>query len=203
MMALDQDSDGGDITDPIVTMVCHQAVGNNTDQDTLRPSSMVCHSIGATTIVCDDKDSDSDSDEEDYECEDEEGSAVTYSFTLGNNVPLVVQTVTSEVVSDKNEENEADNKNDITIITNDEADDIVAEPMTSKFIVNFRKDSEEPEEHLPSIGDSSLTNTKEEQSKDFQNVEATFEKPSASSTKTKILNVLFGCFRRKRNKCKD
>ena len=66
--------------------------------------------------VDDEKSDDSSVDSMD-ECEDEEGSAVTYSFTLGNNVPLVVQTVTSEVVSDKNEENEADNKNYITIIT--------------------------------------------------------------------------------------
>ena len=202
-MALDQDRD---ITDPIVTMVCHRAAENNTDQEALRPSSMVCHSIGATTQACDDNEAVSDSDE-DYECEDEEGSAVTYSFTLGNNVPLVVQTVTSETTSDKNDVNAAvdTNDNDITIITNDGADDIVAEPMTSKFIVNFRKDSEEPEDQQPSIEVSTSSNTTEEQSKDSEKdtLEANLEKSSASSTKTKILNILFGCFRIKRNKCKD
>ena len=199
MMTLDDDN--GDTSDPIVTMVCHQTLENHSNQDERRPSSMVCHSIESKTQTLNNIEAVSES-EDDYECEDEEGSAVTYSFTLGNNVPLVVQTVTSETASDKTELNAADNEVDITIIAHDEADDIVAEPLTSKFVVNFRNGSKEPEDLVQSTEESSKSNIEKDPIQELENniVEPEIEK---SSTKRKILNILFGCFRLRRNKCKD
>ena len=162
------------------------------------------------------------SDEEE-ECPEEEPGVVTYSCTLGHNVPCVMQAL-AEGEEDTEapgnvspvKEAESDQISELVdLITSNKCDgddDFVAAPLTSKFVVNFTK--ADPEDQ-----DKADTEPRTEPESDEQKrrsadkeeeVEATEEAKEENqqteikqkvSTKEKIFNMLFGCFKsRKCNK---
>ena len=111
-------------------MVSHQTCDQTNSADT----SMLTHTVTAdnTDIVVDD-----DEDLEDY---DENNTAVTYSFVLGDNKPLVVQSSTNE--------DQATEQTTLTQVTDDqtEDEDLVCEPIESKLVINFKPEDEVPAE---------------------------------------------------------
>merc|ERR1719350_2426079 len=89
-------------------------------------------------------------DDEEEEMDDEESGVVTYSCTLGHNVPCVMQALAggegdTQVAPDPgNVSTESDQisvpvEDLITSNKTDIDDDFVAAPLTSKFVINFTK----------------------------------------------------------------
>ena len=156
------------------------------------------------------------SDDEEEESPEEEPGVVTYSCILGHNVPCVMQTLAPGGEEDthvKEAEEISEPVDDlITSNTGDDDDDFVAAPITSKFVVNFTRDDPghensaniEPrtelglEEPIRTLADKEENIIPEEDVKEDNHQT---DKKQKVSTKDKIFNVLFGCFRsRKCNK---
>ena len=163
------------------------------------------------------------SDEEEESPEEEPG-VVTYSCILGHNVPCVMQTLAPGAEEDtqappcnvkeaEGEEISEPVEDLITSNTCDDDDDFVAAPMTSKFVVNFTREDPgyedsaniEPrtelgsEEPIRTLGDIKEENNESEEDVKEDNHQTDIKQKV--STKDKIFNVLFGCFRsRKCNK---
>ena len=161
------------------------------------------------------------SDDEE-ESPEEDQSVVTYSCTLGDNVPCVIQALAGGEADTETQEAPIDNVCTVKeaaetgpvedLITSCEGDDdFVAAPVTSKFVVNFTKadpedhedkaDSEprpEPESDQPVL---TSADEKEVEEQDEEVKEDKTEIKQKVSTKDKIFNMLFGCFKsRKCNK---
>ena len=150
--------------------------------------------------------------------DDEEAPGVlTYSCTLGHNVPCVIQAVAGDEEDSPscNTTQQVELEDLITNIHDDGDDDIVAEPLTSKFVVNFSKDnSSEPEPVTGALKDSDepiLTaeekeEEKQEPTQQVKEEDALLENKQTDivekvSAKERIFNILFGCFKsRKSNK---
>ena len=167
------------------------------------------------------------SDEEE-ECPEEEPGVVTYSCTLGHNVPCVMQALAEgeddteaqaspapgNVSSVKEAESDKISEPEDLITSNkcDGDDDFVAAPLTSKFVVNFTKadpedqdmadtkprtEPESDEQKLRSEDREEEVEPTEEAKEENQQTEI----KQKVSTKEKIFNMLFGCFKsRKYNK---
>merc|ERR1740123_854660 len=160
--------------------------------------------------------------EDEEESPAEEPGVVTYSCILGHNVPCVMQTLAPGGEEDtqappcnvKEAEEISEPVEDlITSNTCDDDDDFVAAPMTSKFVVNFTREDPgyedsaniEPrtelgsEEPIRTLGDIKEENNESEEDVKEDNHQTDIKQKV--STKDKIFNVLFGCFRsRKCNK---
>ena len=158
------------------------------------------------------------SDEEEESPEEDPG-VVTYSCTLGHNVPCVMQTLAPGAEEDtqaspgnltvKEAEESSEPVEDlITSNTCGDDDDFVAAPMTSKFVVNFKREDpgnevtenieQESEEPIQTPADKEEEIEPEEDVKEDNHQTEIKQKVS---TKDKIFDVLFGCFRsRKCNK---
>ena len=160
------------------------------------------------------------SDEEEESPEEDPG-VVTYSCTLGHNVPCVMQTLApgaeedtqaspgNVTVTEKEAEEISEPVEDlITSNTCDDDDDFVAAPMTSKFVVNFKREdpNNEVTENIEQESEEPIrtSSDKEEEIEPEEDVKEDnhqTENKQKVSTKDKIFNLLFGCFRsRKCNK---
>ena len=159
-------------------MVSHQTCDQTNSADT----SMLTHTVTAdnTDIVVDD-----DEDLEDY---DENNTAVTYSFVLGDNKPLVVQSSTNE--------DQATEQTTLTQVTDDqtEDEDLVCEPIESKLVINFKPEDEVPAEEKKD--EDGVTKDKQES---IEETESEHEQ-NIKSKKSKLIDLLFGCFKWKKNK---
>lgn len=158
------------------------------------------------------------SDDEEEESPEEESGVVTYSCTLGHNVPCVMQalaggeedTRASPVPGNVSAESDQISEPVEDLITSNKCDiddDFVAAPLTSKFVVNFTKadscqedktDTEprtetEQDDTVLTPADAEDETTPKEMAKE-ENLQAEKIKQKVS-TKKKIFNVLFGCFK--------
>ena len=157
-------------------------------------------------------------EEEEEEMDDEESGVVTYSCTLGHNVPCVMQALPggegdTQAAPDPGnvsagEEAESEPVEDlITSNKTDIDDDFVAAPLTSKFVVNFtnadscqedktdtepRNETEQDDKILaPADNEEEITPKEKDKEENHQ----TEKNKQKVSTKEKIFNVLFGCFK--------
>ena len=154
------------------------------------------------------------SDEEEGESDEEESGVVTYSCTLGHNVPCVMQALaggeedTQAAPVSAGEEAESDQISEpvedlITSNKGDIDDDFAAAPLTSKFVVNFSTaDScQENKTDTEPVEDETILTPAENQDeiapkeKDKEENQQTEKIKEKVSTKEKIFNVLFGCFK--------
>ena len=185
------------------------------------PASMVSHSVAETEASATVELVSDDEDAEDYG----EAAGVVYSCTLGDNQPLVIQAVTSDEAETKGDPMDTSDidpephNDDLITNTNDDNDDIVAEPISSKFVVNFIK--EDPtEEKKNETNKPDMQEDRRVESSDAaqeHNAEKNTEQSSDTetkanitdgdgkdkvSTKSKLYNLFFGCLG-KRNKSRS
>ena len=181
------------------------------------PASMVSHSVAETEASATVELVSDDEDAEDYG----EAAGVVYSCTLGDNQPLVIQAVTSDEAEpmDTSDIDPEPNNDDLITNTNDDNDDIVAEPISSKFVVNFIKEDPTEEKKNETNKPDMQEDRRVESSDAAQeyNAEKNTEQSSDTetkanitdgdgkdkvSTKSKLYNLFFGCLG-KRNKSRS
>ena len=169
---------------------------------------MVAHTVANNP---DQEDIEDDENVNDY---DDENTAVTYSFTLENNRPLVVQ-VTMNALKKclilcltveqaiSNEDQNVDEKvsNYSEAVVNAEEDNIVCEPIKSKFVVNFKP--EEEGDKRPDIHETVVEEKAQAEDSEIKpDIESAPEKKD-STAKSKIMKLFFGCFRKQKSKNKE
>ena len=107
----------------------------------------------------------------------------------------VVQAISNE---DQNVDKKVSNYSEAVV---NEEDNIVCEPIKSKFVVNFK-----PEEEVDKRPDLHETVVEEKaQAEDSEikpDIESAPEKKD-STAKSKIMKLFFGCFRKQKSKTKE
>ena len=199
----------------------HISVGQETPDTSQMEAvypSMVSHSAGPHTELLSSMAShrveDHHLDQEDEYDEEEEDTAVTYSFTLEDNRPVVIQAVAREEITTKlgieeEEEDDNDKLHDDPEVVEEEEEEIEVEPVESKLVINF------PAGNTITVNNMEIGSEMKEiktEDKVLQDIEEETEEISPDSVQTeykektgrsKIFDFLFSCFRfRCTEKCK-
>ena len=226
MAATDADNDkvkserhiNDDGEEGLISMVSHKTVDNAVMNNI---ATFVAHE--AVNYVHDEKDVlpvDDDEDNENIEVED--AVPITYTFTFGDNIPIIVKAnddnkdvfaVNEDRVQELVTIDGITEEESILDATNEEDADVVALPISSKFVVNFQKVSEEELPIKDDIKDEAFVkdgkegaellekpNNECEDDVQTENRMTDVSKSSKVPMKTKIFNLLFGCFSKKKNK---
>ena len=187
------------------TMVAHSAsAAPQTEFLSSMTSHRVSHQDNQHHEDQDDEDEEDDGYEEDYD----DATAVKYSFTLEDNMPVVIQAVGQE---DTREDDHDDRKSRSVGVEEEEVEAEVT-PVESKLVINI------PAGNTVTLNNKEITPLVEEVQEDVVEEEqgaGSTEQPTENvqndqvcedqekTKKSKILDLLFGCFRfkcREKNK---